>query len=95
MPTLVPVTSQVSWVGRTSVCRFSLGIKVMEVSVLSTLAGRYCPCGSLAASTCPVSPSAMIQAEASFLGVAGTPGAGLTTSPREASWAPPMGSCCA
>src|SRR6185437_1032809 len=47
---------------------FSAGISVMAVSILSVLAGANWPCGSLAASTCPVLASAMTYAEAGILG---------------------------
>ncbi len=54
----------------------STGIKVIAVSTLSVLAGRYQPCGSLAASTCPVSASATTQAEALMSGKGFPPLAG-------------------
>ena len=50
----------------------STGISEIAVSTLSVLAGRYQPCGSLAASTWPVSASAMTNAEAFTFGSRGT-----------------------
>ena len=50
----------------------STGISEIAVSILSVLAGRYQPCGSLAASTWPVSASAMTNAEAFTSGSRGT-----------------------
>jgi hypothetical protein len=44
----------------------------IAVSTLSVLAGRYRPCGSLAASTWPVPASAMTHAEALIFGSRGT-----------------------
>ena len=41
----------------------------------SVEAGRYCPCGSFAASTCPVSASAITHADAATSGRCLTPGA--------------------
>ena len=61
------------------------------MSILSVLAGRYQPCGSLAASTCPVSASATTNAEALMSGSPGTERDGwLTITPREANCGPPM-----
>src|SRR5580693_1719797 len=50
----------------------STGIRETAVSTLSVLAGRYQPCGSLAASTWPVSASATTNAEAWTSGSRGT-----------------------
>jgi len=50
----------------------STGISEIAVSTLSVLAGRYQPCGSLAASTWPVPASAMTHAEALMPGSRGT-----------------------
>ena len=50
----------------------SNGISEIAVSTLSVLAGRYQPCGSLAASTCPVLASAITNAEAWTFGRCGT-----------------------
>ncbi len=50
----------------------SSGIRAIAVSTLSVLAGRYQPCGSLAASTWPVSASATTNAEACTPGSRGT-----------------------
>ena len=50
----------------------STGISEIAVSTLSVLAGRYQPCGSLAASTWPVPASAMTNAEAFTSGSRGT-----------------------
>ena len=44
----------------------------IAVSTFSVLAGRYRPCGSLAASTWPVPASAMTHAEALIFGSRGT-----------------------
>src|SRR5579862_8844317 len=74
----------------TRVSGLSSGISVIAVSILSVLAGRYQPCGSLAASTCPVPASAMTNAEACTPGSRGTPGAALTIVPRPDSSDPPM-----
>ena len=43
---------------------FSAGMRLIAVSTFRVLAGRYQPCGSLAASTCPVRASAITNAEA-------------------------------
>src|ERR1700712_2897758 len=69
----------------------SRGIRVTAVSVLRVLAGRYFPCASLAASTSPVSASAITQLEAVMSGTAGTPAVGWTTMPPLPSRAPPIG----
>ena len=50
----------------------SAGISEIAVSTLSVLAGRYQPCGSLAASTRPVPASATTHAEAFTAGSRGT-----------------------
>ena len=50
----------------------SSGIRATAVSTLSVLAGRYQPCGSLAASTWPVPASAITNAEAWMSGSRGT-----------------------
>ncbi len=50
----------------------STGMSEIAVSTLSVLAGRYQPCGSLAASTWPVPASAMTHAEAFTFGSRGT-----------------------
>src|SRR5215470_8452442 len=69
----------------------SSGMSEIAVSTLSVLAGRYRPCGSLAASTWPVPASAITNAEARMSGSRGTePGGWLTTTPREPSCGPPM-----
>ncbi len=49
----------------------SSGIRATAVSILSVLAGRYQPCGSLAASTCPVLASATTNADAATPGSRG------------------------
>src|ERR1700758_4209823 len=68
----------------------SAGMSDTAVSTLSVLAGRYQPCGSLAASTWPVPASATTNAEAAMSGSRGTgPDGSLTTTPREASCGPP------
>src|ERR1700722_10313571 len=68
----------------------SSGISVIAVSTFIVLAGPNRPCGSFAASTCPVLALATTQAEA---GTAGTLRAGRptywTTVPRLASSGPP------
>src|SRR6185312_6830331 len=69
----------------------SAGMSEIAVSTLSVLAGRYQPCGSLAASTCPVPASAMTHAEALIFGSRGTARDGkLTSTPRPESCAPPI-----
>ena len=50
----------------------STGMSEIAVSSLIVLAGRYWPCGSLAASTCPVPASAMTHADACTFGSRGT-----------------------
>ena len=57
---------------------------------MSVLASQLPPCGSLAASTCPVPASAMTNAEACTLGNRGAPGAALTITPRPDNSDPPM-----
>ena len=55
-------------VARTFSSGFRAGIRLIAVSTFSVLAGGNSPCGSLAASTWPVSASARTQAEAGTFG---------------------------
>src|SRR5579862_6533634 len=89
-PTTFGVVEVAMVLATTRVSGLSSGISVIAVSTLSVLAGRYQPCGSLAASTCPVPASAMTNAEACTPGNRGTPGAALTITPRPDSSVPPM-----
>src|SRR5579862_9833353 len=89
-PTTFGVVEVAMVLATTRVSGLSSGISVIAVSILSVLAGRYQPCGSLAASTCPVPASAMTNAEACTPGSRGTPGAALTIVPRPDSSDPPM-----
>src|SRR5581483_2514738 len=69
----------------------STGISEIAVSTLSVLAGRYQPCGSLAASTWPVPASATMNAEALMRGSRGAgPGGSSTITPWPDSCGPPM-----
>ena len=63
-PTTVGETEAACLVATTVAFGLSSGISEIAVSTLSVLAGRYHPCGSLAASTWPVPASAMTNAEA-------------------------------
>ena len=67
-PTLLGSTLAARRVVTTVASGLSTGIKVIAVSTLRVLAGRYQPCGSLAASTWPVPASATTYAEASTFG---------------------------
>ena len=58
-PTLFGVTEAAMADVTTLAREFSTGISASAVSTFSVLAGRKCPCGSLAASTCPVPASAI------------------------------------
>ena len=71
----------------------SLGSRVWAVSVFSVLAGRNFPCGSLAASTCPVVRLATSHEEAGRPTTVAAPerrAEGRTTTPDEASNGPPI-----
>src|SRR5262249_28489698 len=96
-PTLLGMALAARLVVTTVASGLSTGINVIAVSTLSVLAGRYQPCGSLAASTCPVSASATTQAEALILskGLARLAG-WLTITPVPASCGPPIvpDGCC-
>ena len=82
MPTLVPSGSTLSRVGVISVSPPSSGMRVTAVSTFCVLAGRKCLCGLRAASTSPVSASAMIQDPALifFSGASGPAAAGTGAS---------------
>src|SRR5215469_7032787 len=58
----------------------SSGMRVTAVSTFSVLAGPYSPCGSLAASTWPVSALATTHADAGTLGSGGPEPAGSSTT---------------
>ncbi len=57
-PTMLGVTVVACWEATTVASGFSWGISAIAVSILSVLACRNSPCGSLAARTCPVPASA-------------------------------------
>ena len=58
-PTLLGSATAARCEATTAASGLSARIKVTAVSTFSVLAGRYQPCGSLAASTWPVPASAM------------------------------------
>src|SRR5579859_5414819 len=89
-PTTFGTVEVASLLATTRASGLSSGISVIAVSILSVLAGRYQPCGSLAASTCPVPASAMMNAEACTRGGDGTDRAAFTITPRPDSSGPPM-----
>src|SRR5579859_2219557 len=89
-PTTFGTVEVASLLATTRASGLSSGISVIAVSILSVLAGRYQPCGSLAASTCPVPASAMTNAEACTRGSDGTDRAVFTMTPRPDSSDPPM-----
>src|SRR5439155_21933373 len=90
-PTMFGDTVVACLLATTMAFGLSAGMSEIAVSTLSVLAGRYQPCGSLAASTWPVPASATIHAEALIFGSRGTePDEKLTSTPRPESWAPPI-----
>src|SRR5258708_22775759 len=89
-PATTGSTDVASFVAGIMAAGFNLGIKVVAVSTLRVLAGPYSPCGSLAASTCPVPALATSQAEAGTSGSFRPSRAGLaTTTPGPAIKGPP------
>ncbi len=70
-PTTFGTVEVASLLATTVPSGLSRGISEIAVSTLSVLAGRYQPCGSLAASTWPVPASAMTNAEAATPGSRG------------------------
>src|SRR5260370_41815308 len=91
-PTLLGTTLAARRVVTTLALGLSTGIRVIAVSTLSVLAGRYQPCGALAASTCPVPASATTNADAATPGSFATaPDGVLSTTPLAASCGPPTG----
>src|SRR5215831_11285261 len=81
-PALVGCCEVASWLATILASGLSRGISAMAVSTLSVLAGPYSPCGSLAASTWPVSALAITHADAGTLGSGdAAPDVGSTTIP--------------
>ena len=75
-PTLFGVTSAAMADVTTVASGLSTGIRASAVSTFSVLAGRKCPCGSLAARTCLVPASAITYAAARTEGSRRAPWAG-------------------
>src|ERR1700757_3925303 len=89
-PTLVPSAAASSSVPSTDLLRGSALMDAIATSTLMMLAGRWRPCGSLAAITAPLSRSATSQASAeTSFGTGGVLGA--VTTPQLPSASPPTG----